>query len=307
MDTSIRHGLTYVKVSDGAADLTYFPDFLIVGPQRTGTTWLHAHLRYHPEIMLAEPKELYFFSSLKTPESPRFRSNELDWYLHFFRERPVRVLLRHAISLWRYRQLYRPRVRGEATASYAGLDQDVIREITILKPDIKVILMIRNPVERAWSHAKKDLARNRGRKLEDVSESEFERFFTDPYQRQCGRYTENIDNWSAHLRPRNLLVALFDDIDARPEELLLEIMSFLGVSSDRRYISGAVRRPVNPTAGIRIPEHHLRLLNEVLRDDITNLQTRFGLSWSPSPSGPRLERSAVRDRSETKIVFALDS
>src|SRR5437667_2296685 len=107
----------YVKVS-GDADLRYFPDFLIVGPQRTGTTWLHAHLRYHPEIMLSEPKELFFFSSLKTPASPRYRSNELADYLGFFHEPLWRVLLRNAMSLWQYRERYRPTVRGEATASY---------------------------------------------------------------------------------------------------------------------------------------------------------------------------------------------
>ena len=44
---SVRQQLRYVKVSDGTR-LDGFADFLIVGPQRTGTTWLHAHLRYHP-------------------------------------------------------------------------------------------------------------------------------------------------------------------------------------------------------------------------------------------------------------------
>ncbi len=306
LGAATRQSLKYVKVASHQVDLAYFPDFLIVGPQRTGTTWLHAHLRYHPEIMLSEPKELYFFSSLKSPQGPRFQSNELDWYLRFFREPLSRVLLRHAISLWRYRQLYRPKVRGEATASYAGLDRDVIREITALKPDIKAILMIRNPVDRAWSHAKKDLARNRGRKLEEVSESEFERFFTDPYQRNCGRYSENIDNWLAYLQTGRLLVAVFDDIDARPEALLLAVMSFLGVTSDRRYISSEVRQPVNPTEASKIPERYRRLLEELLRDDITKLNMRFGLSWPSPQGGATLERCGIGDTADGKIVFALE-
>jgi Arc/MetJ family transcription regulator len=300
----VRQSLRYVKVPDGAVELTYFPDFLIVGPQRTGTTWLHAHLRYHPEIMLAEPKELFFFSSLKTPDSARFRSDRLDWYLQFFREPLWRVLARQTISLWRYRRPYRPTVRGEATASYACLDRDVIREITALKPEVKVILMIRNPIDRAWSHAKKDLARNRGRTLADCSDSEFQRFFTDPYQRQCARYTENIDNWCAHLRPRHLLLGLFDDVDARPEALLLEVMSFLGVSSDRRYVSNAVREAVNPTAASRIPGHYRAFLEELLQADIAHLEERFGLSWSARQSGTQLGPPVVRN-ADKRIVFAL--
>lgn len=274
-----RSPLRYVQVSGDERYRRYFPDFLIIGPQRTGTTWLHAHLRYHPEIMLSEPKELYFFSSLKPPRGPRFRSNELEWYLQFFREPLWRVLLRHAMSLRLYRELYRPKVRGEATASYAALDRDVIAEIAALKPDIKAILMIRDPIARAWSHAKKDLVRNRGRKFEDVSAREFEEFFTDPYQRRCARYGEQIDNWSACLQPGHLLVGLFEDIDAQPEALLLEVMSFLGVHSDRRYVSAAVREPVNPTASRAIPEHYRHFLEDLLKDDIQQLRERIGLAW----------------------------
>ena len=286
---ALRQKLKYVKVSGRAVRLEYFPDFLIVGPQRTGTTWLHAHLRYHPQIMLSEPKELFFFSNLKNPDSPRFRSNQLESYLKCFREPLRRVLLRQAISLRRYHELYRPQVRGEATASYAALERDVIHDIATLRPEIKIILMIRNPVDRAWSHAKKDLVRNRRRKFEDVSPSEFEQFFADPYQRQCARFAENIDNWSSCLQPSHLLVGVFDDIGERPEALLLAVMSFLGVTSDPRYISDEVRKPVNPTASTRIPERYRRFLEDLLKDDLMTLEQRLGLSWSSSPGG-RLER-----------------
>jgi hypothetical protein len=286
----LRDRLQYVKVSDPDLSLERFPDFLIVGPQRTGTTWLHAHLRYHPQIMLSEPKEIFFFSSLKTPDSPRFRSKELAYYLQFFREPLWRVALRHVISLSRHHELYRPKIRGEATASYAALDRDVIADISVLKPEIKVILMIRDPVERAWSHAKKDLVRNRRRRFEDVAPSEFERFFADPYQRRCARVTENIDNWAACLQAGHLLLVLFDDIDAQPEALLLEVMSFLGVRSDRRYISREIRTRVNPTAKRAIPDRYRRLLEDLLQDDLATLQERFGLSWSTQQSARPLVR-----------------
>jgi len=272
--------LHYVKVSDAALSLEQFPDFLIAGPQRTGTTWLHAHLRYHPEIFLSEPKELFFFSRLKTPDSPKFQSNDLAWYLQFFHDPLWRHVLKTAITWWKYQQPYRPRVLGEATASYAALDADVIREITTLNPHIKVIMMIRNPIDRAWSHAKKDLVRNRNRRIEDVPESEFFAFFNDPYQRQCARYVENHDNWAAHLKDGHLLVEYFDDIATQPEVLLLRVMSFLGVTSSMRYIDRAVRRAVNPTAASPVPAHYRRFLENLLKEDIENLRRRFGLSWS---------------------------
>lgn len=259
-------------------DLRRFPDFLILGPQRTGTTWLHSHLRRHPEIMLAEPKELHFFNYLRAPETRRFGSNDLGWYLQCFREPLWRVLYRNGLSLCLHAELYRPKVRGEATASYAALDRELIAEAVALNPQLKAILMVRDPIDRAWSHAKKDLARNRGRSLDQVPPAELERFLTDPYQRRCAQYVKNIENWSAFLQPGHLFIGLFDDIDRRPDGLLLDVMAFLGVKSDRRYLS-ETRRPVNPTGGEEMPEQYRRLLEKRFAEDLKELRERFGLSW----------------------------
>jgi hypothetical protein len=276
--TASLQRLRYVEVA-ARQSLDGFPDFLILGPQRTGTTWLHAQLRFHPDIFLAEPKEIFFFSSLKEPESPRFRSRRLDWYLGFFRDPPWRLLVKNAITLWRYGELYRPRVRGEATASYAALDRDVIDEIVALNPRIRAILMIRNPVDRAWSHAKKDLLRKSGRRLEDVPEAELRSFLTGDYQRRCARFVEHCDNWSAALAEGHLLVRFFDEIATRPEALLLDVMAFLGVRAEPRYVSAKVRRAVNPTAPEPIPEQYRELLRGLFAPELESLRRRFGVNW----------------------------
>jgi len=268
--------LQHVRIPPAGIDLARFPDFLIVGPQRTGTTWLHAHLRFHPQIFLSEPKEIFFFSRLKTPSHSGFQSAELEWYLRFFRDPPWRWAAKTALSLWKYHELYRPVVRGEATASYAALDRDVVGEIAALNPDVKVIMMIRDPVERAWSHAKKDLVRKTKRRVEDVPTAEFESFFRDEYQRRCARMVENYDNWAAQLKPGNLYLGRFADVEERPEALLLEVMRFLGVRADHRYVSSEVREQVNPTAASRIPEAYRRFLEDLLRDEITAAEARFG-------------------------------
>ena len=123
---AIRAKLHHVRAKPGAVDLARFPDFFIAGPQRTGTTWLHANMRFHPEIFLSEPKEIFFFSRLKTPDSPKFQSRDLEWYLRFFHEQPALWLYKQAMCIARYGRAYRPKVRGEATASYAAVDRDVV-------------------------------------------------------------------------------------------------------------------------------------------------------------------------------------
>lgn len=294
LSDSVRRQLRHVQVSDPRIDLERFPDFLILGPQRTGTTWLHAQLRFHPQIFLSEPKEIFYFSRLRTPEHPKFQSADLGWYLRFFRERPWWWAVKMAACLWRLHEPYRPLVRGEATASYAVLDEEVIREIVLLKPSIRAILMIRDPIERAWSHAKKDLARNRGRALEQVSNAEMEMFFADEYQRACARYVENIERWGRYLRDGHLFVGLFDDIALRPEDLLLDVMRFLGVRSEPRYIPPGVRATVNPTSESRIPPAQRTKLESLLEADRERLRQRFGISWPPAPDGPPITSFVYR-------------
>lgn len=259
--------LRYVR-ADGSEDLFLFPDFLIIGPQRTGTTWLHAHLRLHPQILLAEPKEIFYFNRLKCQQDPKFESADLSWYLRHFREPLGRRLAKTAMALWRCREFYRPIVRGEATASYAAMDPDLIDEIVAINPDVRAIMMVRDPVDRAWSHAKKDLARKTGRRVEEVPAEEFHRFFRDDYQVSCARYTRNRENWRTRLRPGHLYLGAFADISTRPREFLLEVMNFLGVRSHPRYIGPDVHEEVNPTAKSGVPAQYRAYLEDLLSDEI---------------------------------------
>jgi hypothetical protein len=155
------------------------------------------------------------------------------------------------------------------------LDTDVIEEISLLNPALKIIVMVRDPVERVWSHAKKDLARNRGRKLQDVSDEELRAFFRDPYQIRCARYAENIERWARYFPEKQIYVGRFDDVAARPEAFLVDVLRFLGVSTEPRCIPASVRETVNPTAESRIPSHHRRFLEELLADEISSWRTRY--------------------------------
>jgi len=275
LSADIISKLRYVE-TDGSEDLALFPDFLIVGPQRTGTTWLHAYLRIHPQIFLSEPKELFFFSRLEAKGDPRFESSRLSWYLQFFEEPLWRRLAKSALCLRRSGELYRPIIRGEATASYAAMENDLIDEVVTLNPEIKVITMVRDPVERAWSHAKKDLVRKTGRSVEDVPADEFKAFFRDDYQLRCAAYVDNHERWRTRLGTGNLFVGFFDDVAERPARFLHDAMTFLGVRSDDRYVSDDVGEQINPTSGTSIPEHYRTYLEALLAEHIAALDGCYG-------------------------------
>jgi hypothetical protein len=113
------------------------PTFLIIGSQKAGTTWLHQAICQHPEVLVSTPKELHFFNDLATFE------RGLDWYSDHFVPTPA------------------TRAIGEATPCFQTIDipedrpderRDLIpQRIHDAIPDVRLVLILRDPVERAVS------------------------------------------------------------------------------------------------------------------------------------------------------------
>jgi hypothetical protein len=153
------------------------------------------------------------------------------------------------------------------------MDRDLIEEIAVLKPDVKILLMVRHPVDRAWSHAKKDLVRNRGRRAEEIDDAEWSAFFRDPYQLRCARYEENLASWRACFADSNVFVGTFEEVESRPAELLGRVTRFLGVSDDERYVDPALLRSVvNPTGRSEVPERFRTELETLFAREIEGWQ-----------------------------------
>lgn len=288
MLTSIQYQklqeLEYIQVSPDSLDkldLNKFPDFLLLGPQRTGSNWLTQNLNFHPEVFFSSPKELYFFNLLTRPNAELYSSNKLEWYLTKFSDSPISYLRKTLQTLANHQELYRPQVRGEGTASYAVLNKAIIREVTLLNPDIKVILTIRNPITRAWAHAKKDVLNPTGRDITEVPEQEFIDFFNLPHQKACGDYTTAIKQWLEFVSPEQLLILVFDDIAEQPQELLLKVFKFLEISADSKYVNKKLAKKkihkTDKTSQNRdIPSHYRQILNNLFAEELVRLEDYLG-------------------------------
>ena len=145
--------------------------------------------------------------------------------------------------------------------------------------------MVRNPVQRAWSHMKKDLL-NRShmntaeRKLCDVSDDEIKAFMTSQYQLACGNYSNIISTWTDRVAPKNFYVGFFDDIHADPLAFLLQVFEFLGVRSGKNFVTeraGAKISATDQSGQTRpLPEEWSTFLNGIFGDDCKELERRFG-------------------------------
>ncbi len=180
-------------------------DFLGIGAQKAGTTWLYKHLSKHPQINFpAREKEIHFFD--------RHFDRGFDWYDRIFAQDMQDVK------------------QGEITPAYATLQGNIIKQIKKHYPDIRIIYMVRNPIDRALSSAKMALWYCH-MELEEASDQWFIDHFHSKGSRMRGAYEACLRNWMDYFDPSQLLVIHFDRIKDQPLELLNRTAGFLGADA----------------------------------------------------------------------------
>jgi hypothetical protein len=225
------------------------PDFLGIGAQKAGTTWLYENLRCHPDVFLPDKKEL-----------------------HYFDRRFHRSLRSYA----RYFEAGAGKVKGEITPSYAALAPSRIRYIRAIMPETKLIFMIRNPIDRAWSQALMNLVVRKKRAFEDVSDEAFLEHFRHERSIVRGDYNRILEQWSRVFPKEQMLVGLFKDIRERPTELLAQVFDHIGVTRDVDWAAFPCTQVVHRGVGVPLPDKFRAELERIYGPEIEQLVERFG-------------------------------
>ncbi len=215
------------------------PDFLLIGGQRCGSTSLYTTLCGHPQVLAGAHKEPHFF------DNNHLRGE--DFYRRLF---PLRAHLRA-----------RRAITGEATTHYLS-HPAVPERVAAMLPDVRLIAILRDPVERAYSHYQ--LAHRNGREplsFEQALAAEPERLageearlLSDPAYRgeaygvqsyrTRGLYLEQLERWWAMFPPERLLVLRSEDMFERPGEVYAQTVAFLGLRPDAARTAFAARNQV---------------------------------------------------------------
>ena len=196
--------------------------FMIVGAQKCGTTALAHFLSQHPEIGMASPKEVHLF------DSPKYSS---DWT-------PEQIDKRYGS---RFAHCSGVRILGEATPSYMFVPE-IGRDLARYNPDLKLIVLLRDPVERAVSHYY--MEKNRGRERRPL----WFALLREPFRlRRCrdgrvqgsvtqrcsyrtrGLYSLQLRNLYRFFDRDQMLVVGSRELLERHDEVLRRVFAFLGV------------------------------------------------------------------------------
>jgi len=208
------------------------PNFLVIGAPKAGTTSLYHYLRLHPQVFMPATKELSFF--VEQNNWPRGRA----WYEEQFSGAVDAAAI------------------GEASPRYTMYPQyaGVPARIADLLPDIRLIYLVRHPIERMRSHYLDHV-------IYGAEKAPIEKALLDnPLYLNASRYALQMEQYMPHYPRERLLIIRSEELRHARAPTLRRIHEFLGVATD--WIPADVEREFHRTADRRVPR---RLLGAVRR------------------------------------------
>jgi hypothetical protein len=186
----------------------------------------------------------------------------LRWHLRFF-------FFKHN-EKW-YRSLFdRTKVTGDITPKYCELNEKHVKLFHDTVPEAKIIISLRDPIERQWSWMKMSLLKHRGLEhLNQIDKSKIEACVKDNAMIQSNDYKSLIDRWSSIFGKENVLVLFFDELHANPTQFLSRVEQFLNLEA---HTYEGISKFSNKGLDIEIPSEIEEKLMKLNRENIFKMQ-----------------------------------
>lgn len=225
-------------MSEPAASLG--PTFLIIGAARSGTTALTRFLSQHPDVFVTSPKEPHFFAFANS--AVRFRGPGDDEMMN-------RRIVRSPSAYWElYQGASGRRHRGEGSVSTLFFSDTSIPNIRTYAPDVRLILSLRYPADRAYSSYL--YLRSRGHEplasFADALDAEPARSDAGWHHmwryRALGNYAQQVEPFIEAFGRDRLLVVTNEHLRRNPDSVMTSIAGHLGLAPFRFNVSEQVNR-----------------------------------------------------------------
>jgi hypothetical protein len=249
------------------------PTFLCIGGQRCGTTWLHSVLDRLPGVHVSQEKETdFFYANMLRQDVAAYERNF---------DPPVE---RGPCA-----------VRGELSPNYCMLKRPVIELIRQLYPHLRLLIVIREPVERTLSQAWLDLRYMNGHNREQpLSLGEYLLHLERQRTKRRNDYARVITDWRAVFGAEALHVELYDDLCANPAAFLRRILRHVGADAGTTLPEPLMRRKIFESAKARVPplirwylardyREDVRRLNDLLEGRVTRWLTALDQTLAEAP------------------------
>ncbi|HWY15783.1 MAG TPA: sulfotransferase [Rhizomicrobium sp.] len=292
-----------------------YPDFICIGAQKGGTTWLDHMLRQHPDIWLPPTKEVHYFN--RVLERKTAASKDEATKIDAARMQSILLSMRRVLNSGRglaeriaeiyclsligtpeptdetYGRIFQTAPKnmlcGEITPNYARLPDESVQHMIRLQPNLKVIFVLRDPIERDWSHLR--MQDQRG-ELQQFTHAER---LLKAALRGYSDYMTTIDCYRRHVPAANFLILFFDDIATQPGRLLADLCAFLGLDYGGRAFS-SIDEPIHAGQPKPMPPDLYEALQKHLAPvyrRLLSLDSPIVQKWYDKHYGSRESRSAA--------------
>ncbi|HEY4639192.1 MAG TPA: sulfotransferase [Candidatus Udaeobacter sp.] len=268
------------------------PDFLCVGAQKAGTSWLYRQLEPHPDFWMPPVKELHYLDNLnrtRRHQTPRANDERDACFVEAIND----MSMQSHIDLDRYGRLFShkgPLLSGDISPAYSTLSDEIIEKVVDHFPNLKVVFLARDPVERAWSQLSMGVRLGVISKFDATDPDEVVRNLLIPGVLARSHPSKIVARWKRYVVPENFRIYFFDDLKENPAALRRSILRFLGGDPDKP--SGRLKPHDNNDAGrdkLRLTEkvcervaqffeHELKACAVELGGRAKSWPTRYGFS-----------------------------
>ena len=240
------------------------PDFIIIGASRSGTTSLYEYLNQHPSIIRGVGKEIHYFD--------KNFDRGIKWYKSFFPTKRKKSKLEE--------KLKGKCLTGESTPRYLYHHHAPKRVLQLL-PNVKLIVVLRNPIDRAYSRYEQQAAvgleelsfedaieQEENRITDDMKKMEKDENFYSVYfyrkaYKTMGIYVNQLRRWFEYFPREQFLILKSEDLRSNPAQVYNQTIEFLGLPKHELDSFKAYRMRKYPT------------LSEKTRDKLSNFFRQY--------------------------------
>jgi len=210
------------------------PDFIVIGGQKCGTTSFYKNLIKHPNVIPCIKKQVHFFDLNFLKGQSWYRAHFPTKFNKYLKEKMKREEF----------------VTGEASPYYI-FHPHVPKRIYGAIPQVKLIALLRNPVDRAYSHHnkrfkdgtekltfEKAIEKEEDRIKDELKKMEINEHYSSEKYRvfsylSRGRYAEQLERWIKYFPLENMLIIKSEDFFSDPKDVFNRVSNFLNISKCR--------------------------------------------------------------------------
>lgn len=275
------------------------PNFIVPGFPKAGTTWLFEKLSELPDFSMPLQKELHYFDRSQKYASSNYlnvtnlkkRLFNIPWFAKSLGHTLMKVVkldfksfkfyinwyFKNYDDKWYLSLFNKEGLSGDITPTYCLLDEtDILEMSKILRNDLKLIFILRNPVDRAWSHFRMQMKNDKKYDVNFYKSEDIINFLKSKPQVDRTSYLECIERYQKCFPNNSIYITFYDFLNESPVEFLENIVEYLGGNRSNVRSHCKVKKKVHKSLEMEIPIEIKEYLEDYYYPLTNELSLKFG-------------------------------